>query len=140
MSDVKSDVKRIPLAAGSTLRRPPHALLGYACLEDTYRSEGDWYPVADWRRWRHGEYVEAFRHAGVEQTGLSIGQVLEFYLPGGAAVGYGRVKSIRMTNADSLTDREIAALDYTEDEYHEFLNFENEAGWYVSLERVDRAE
>jgi hypothetical protein len=133
-----SDLKRIPLSPGSTLRRPPRALLGYACLEDTYRVDGEWVPVADWRRWQHNVAVESFRHAGVEQTGLSVGQVVEFCGAGDASVGYARVTAIRMTNARSLSDREIAALDYTEDEYREFLHFENEAGWYVSLQWVDR--
>lgn len=133
------NVKRIPLSPGSTLRRSPRALLGYACLEDTYRVGGDWLPVADWRRWRHGEVVEAFRHAGVEQTGLNIGQVIAFSAQDGALVGYSRVLSIRMTNVTSLTEREIAWLDYGEEEYREFFSFENEAGWYVSLERVELA-
>ncbi len=136
-------IKSIALSPGSLLRRPPYALLGYACLEDTYQIEGAWYTVADWRSWRHDEPVEAFRHAGVEQTGLRVGQLVAFYSAGGspneALVGYARVRKIRMTNAGSLTDREIAALDYSEDEYNEFLNFENEAGWYVTLERVDVA-
>ncbi len=132
-------IKSIALPTGSLLRRPPHALLGYACLEDTYRIDGVWLTVSDWRSWRHSEVVEAFRHAGVEQTGLSAGQLIAFYTPNGVLVGYARVTLIRMTNANSLIDREIAALDYTEDEYHEFLNFENEAGWYVQLERVEIA-
>ncbi len=132
-------IKSITLPPGSLLRRPPHALLGYACLEDTYQIEGTWYTVADWRSWTHDEPVEAFRHAGVEQTGLRVGQLVAFYSPGGELVGYARVRKIRMTNANSLSDREIAALDYSEDEYNEFLNFENEAGWYVTLERVEIA-
>lgn len=133
-----TDVKRIALPPGSGLKRPPHALLGYACLEDTYQLDGAWYPVADWRSWQHGQPVTAFRHAGVETTGLRVGQVIAFY-KAGDLVGYSRVASIRMTNAESLTVREIAALDYTEEEYHEFLHFENEAGWYVSLQRVELA-
>ena len=136
-------IKSIALPPGSPLRRPPHALLGYACLEDTYQIEGAWYTVADWRSWTHNEAVEAFRHAGVEQTGLRVGQMVAFYSAGSSPnetlVGYARVRQIRMTNAGSLTDREIAALDYSEEEYEEFLNFENEAGWYVTLERVEIA-
>ena len=133
-------IKSIALPPGSLLRRPPRALLGYACLEDTYRIDSVWYTVADWRSWQHDVAVEAFRHAGVEQTGLRVGQMVAFYAPGspeGTLVGYARVRLIRMTNANSLSDREIAALDYSEDEYNEFLNFENEAGWYVTLERVE---
>ena len=131
------NVKRIALPPGSNLQRPPRALLGYACLEDTYLIERLWYPVADWRIWRHGEAVEAFRHSGIEGSGLGIEQYVSFHTPGGALVGYARVTAVRMTNSGSLTRAEIGALDYTDDEYQEFLNFENEAGWYVALERVE---
>src|SRR5262249_15131421 len=106
-------------------------------LEDTFLSEGTWYAVADWRSWRHGEVVQSFRHAGVETTGLSEGQVVAFTSPSGALLGYARVTAIRMTNASRLTQQEIAALDYNDDEYDEFLHFENEAGWYVALEPVE---
>ena len=133
------EIKRIALPPGSTLHRPPRAMLGYACLEDTYLSDGTWYPVADWRSWRHGKAVDSFRHAGVENTGLSVRQVVAFLSPGAQFLGYARVTAIRMTNAGSLTRQEIAALDYNDDEYDEFLHFENEAGWYVSLERVELA-
>ena len=68
------EVKRIALPPGSTLHRPPRAMLGYASLEDTFLSDGEWYSVADWRSWRHGETVEAFRHAGVVNTGLASGR------------------------------------------------------------------
>ena len=102
-------------------------------------TERVWYPVADWRSWRHGTVVEAFRHAGVEQTGLAVEQIVEFYAAGGMLIGYARVTNIRMTNAGSLTQQEIAALDYNDDEYQEFLHFENDAGWYISLERVELA-
>lgn|GEM_PF-1570597 len=132
------NVKRISLPPGSSLRRPPRALLGYASLEDTFlTSDRVWYPVADWRSWRHNEAVEAFRHAGVEQTGLAVDQYVAFHAPSGALLGYARVTSIRMTNAGSLTRQEVAALDYNEDEYQEFLHFENDAGWYITLERVE---
>jgi|SRR5664279_3440838 len=134
-----SEVKRIALPPGSTLRRPPRAMLGYSCLEDTFLGEGVWYPVADWRRWRHGQAVEAFRHAGVEQSGLGVGQVIAFLAPGGAFLGYARVASIRMSNAANMTRPEIDALDYNDDEYQEFLHFENDAGWYVALERIELA-
>ncbi len=131
------DVKRIALPPGSMLRRPPRAMRGYAALEDTFLSDdGTWYAVADWRSWRHGARVTTFRHAGVEHTGLSVGQVVAFFLPNGKAIGNARVTGIRMSNAGSLTRQEIAALDYNDDEYKEFLHFENEAGWYVALERV----
>ena len=129
--------KRIALPHGSTLRRPPRAMLGYACLDDTFLIEGTWYAVADWRSWRHNERVTSFRHAGVENTGLSEGDVVGFWMPDGTLIGYAEVTAIRMTNARSLTRQEIGALDYNDDEYQEFLNFENEAGWYVSLVRVD---
>jgi len=132
------DAKRIDLPPGSTLRRPPRAMLGYASLEDTFLTpEGTWYAVADWRSWRHGESVQAFRHAGVVNTGLSVGQIVAFCMPGEQFLGYARVTAIHMTNARSLNQWQIDALDYNDDEYHEFLNFENEAGWYVSLERVE---
>jgi hypothetical protein len=132
-----TSVKRIALPPGSSLRRPPRAMLGYASLEDTFLlSDGVWYAVADWRSWRHGERVKSFRHAGVEQTGLSAGQVIAFVSPGGASLGLARVTGIFMSNASQLTRQEIAALDYNDDEYQEFLHFENEAGWYVALERV----
>lgn len=131
------EIKAISLSRGSTLTRPPRAMLGYASLEDTFLSEGTWYAVADWRSWRHNEAVNSFRHAGVVNTGLSVDQIVAFYTPGGASIGYARVTAIRMTNASSLTRQEIAALDYNDDEYQEFLHFENEAGWYVSLERVE---
>ena len=111
-------------------------MLGYASLEDTFFSDGAWFAVADWRSWRHGEVVEAYRHAGMETSGLNVGQVLAFTAPNGTLLGYARVTAIRMTNASRLTTQEVAALDYNEDEYREFQNFENEAGWYVSLERV----
>jgi hypothetical protein len=130
------DAKRVALPRGSSLRRPPRAMLGYASLEDTFFSDGMWYAVADWRSWRHGEVVKAYRHAGVETTGLSEGQVIAFTAPNGTLLGYARVTAIRMTNASRLTMHEVAALDYNEDEYREFQNFENEAGWYVALERV----
>ncbi len=130
-------IKRIDLPPGSSLSRPPRAMLGYACLEDTYLRDGVWYPVADWRSWRHGEAVEAFRHAGVVSTGLSVDQVITFYSPGEVFLGYGRVTAIRMSSAERLTRQEIAALDYNDDEYQEFLHFENDAGWYVALERVE---
>ncbi len=131
------DVKRIALPPGSSLSRPPRAMLGYACLEDTFLREGAWYLVADWRSWRHGESVEAFRHAGVVNTGLHVGNMVAFYTPSGMFLGYARVTTIRMSNASSLTQDEIGALDYNDDEYQEFLHFENEAGWYVALERVE---
>lgn len=131
-----STIRRIALPPGSTLRRPPRAMLGYACLEDTFLSDGVWYAVADWRSWRHGTAVSAFRHAGVVNTGLSVGQVVAFVTPGGAPIGQARVTRIAMSNAGSLTRQEIGALDYNDDEYQEFLHFENEAGWYVALERV----
>lgn len=130
-------VKRIALPPGSTLRRPPRAMLGYASLEDTFLlPDGVWYAVTDWRSWRHGVQVRAFRHAGVDQTGLSTGQIIAFDSPGGAALGLARVTRIFMSNASQLTRQEISALDYNDDEYQEFQHFENEAGWYVSLERV----
>jgi hypothetical protein len=135
-----SDAKRIDLPPGSTLRRPPRAMLGYASLDDTFLSDGAWYTVADWRSWQHGEAVGAFRHAGVVNTGLSVGNMVAFYTPGNTFIGYARVTAIRMTNAGSLTREEIAALDYNDDEYLEFLHFENEAGWYVSLERLAESE
>ncbi len=130
------DTKRIALPPGSTLRRPPRAMLGYASLEDTFLSDGAWYSVADWRSWRHGEQVRSFRHAGVVNTGLSVGQVVAFVTPHGRPIGQAQVTRIFMSNAGSLTRQEIAALDYNDDEYDEFLHFENEAGWYVALERV----
>lgn len=131
-----TDARRIDLPPGSTLSRPPRAMLGYACLEDTFQIDGAWYVVADWRSWQHGQSVESFRHAGVVSTGLSIGTLVAFYTPGSAFIGYSRVTDIRMSNAGSLTRQEIAALDYNDDEYLEFLHFENEAGWYVALERL----
>ena len=131
------NVKRIALPSGSTLRRPPRAMLGYACLDDTFLSEGTWYAVADWRSWRHDERVKSFRHAGVEHSGLSEDDLIAFSTPSGTLLGYARVTAIRMTNARSLTRPEVAALDYNDDEYQEFQNFENEAGWYISLERVE---
>ncbi|MCC6803039.1 MAG: hypothetical protein IT319_09155 [Anaerolineae bacterium] len=134
------DARRIDLPPGSTLRRPPRAMLGYACLEDTFLIDGAWYVVADWRSWQHDQAVESFRHAGVVSTGLSVGTLVAFYMPGGGFLGYSRVTSIRMTNAGSLTRPEIAALDYNDDEYLEFLHFENEAGWYVALERLAEGE
>ena|SRR5579871_6611353 len=133
------DVKRIALPPGSSLRRPPRAMLGYACLEDTFLTEGTWYAVADWRSWRHGETVEAFRHAGVVSTGLSVGQVISIFTPGDQFLGYVRITAIRMCNGQNLSRQEIGALDYNDDEYQEFLHFENDAGWYVTLERVDPA-
>src|SRR4051794_29981159 len=96
-------VKRIALPPGSSLRRPPRAMLGYASLEDTFVSDGTWYAVADWRSWRHGEKVVAYRHAGVEGSGLVVGQVLAFVAPNGKAIGNARVTAIRMSNAGSLT-------------------------------------
>ena len=129
--------KRIALPPGSTLRRPPRAMLGYASLEDTFLTEGTWYVVADWRSWRHNERVQSFRHAGIENSGLTEGDVIGFWAVGETLIGYAEVTAIRMTNARSLTRQEIGALDYNDDEYAEFLNFENDAGWYVSLERVD---
>lgn len=134
------NIKRISLPPGSSLRRPPRALLGYASLEDTFINEDRiWYPVADWRSWRHNERVTAFRHAGVEQTGLGYDQTIAFYHAGGALVGYARVTDVRMVNASSLTRQEIAALEYNDEEYQEFLHFENDAGWYITLERVEIA-
>jgi len=133
-----NEAKRIALPPGSTLRRPPRAMLGYASLDDTFLTEGtSWYAVADWRSWRHNTRVISFRHAGVVSTGLSEGDLLSFWTPNGFLLGHARVVLIRMTNAGSLTREEIAALDYNDDEYDEFLHFENEAGWYVSLERVE---
>jgi hypothetical protein len=134
------NARRVALPRGSSLRRPPRAMLGYASLEDTFFSDGMWNAVADWRSWRHGEAVGSFRHAGVETTGLSVGQVIAFTAPNGTLLGYARVTAIRMTNASRLTTQEVATLDYNEDEYREFQNFENEAGWYVSLERVAEQE
>ncbi|MEO8395997.1 MAG: hypothetical protein ABI700_23580 [Chloroflexota bacterium] len=133
------DPKRIALPHSSTLRRPPRAMLGYASLDDTFflTAEGTWYAVADWRSWRHNEQVQSFRHAGVEHSGLSEGDVIAFSTANGSLLGHARVTAIRMTNAQSLTRQEIGALDYNDDEYQEFQNFENEAGWYVSLERAD---
>lgn len=131
------NVKRIALPPGSSLRRPPRALLGYACLDDTFLVNRMWYPVADWRSWRHGEVVDAFRHSGIEGTGLGVDQFVSFHTPAGALVGYARVTGVRMSNSSSLTRDEVAALDYDDDEYQEFLHFENEAGWYVALERVE---
>lgn len=132
------NIKRISLPPGSSQRRPPRALLGYASLEDTFlASDSFWYPVADWRSWRHNEAVEAFRHAGVEQTGLANDQTVAFHNAAGALIGYARVTSVRMVNASSLTRPEIAALDYNDEEYQEFLHFENDAGWYIALERVE---
>ncbi|MEP7293660.1 MAG: hypothetical protein ABI835_17870 [Chloroflexota bacterium] len=133
------NVKKIALPPGSDLRRPPRALLGYASLDDTFLTERVWYPVADWRSWRHGEVVEAFRHAGVEGSGLAVDDFVSFHSHNSALLGYGRVTAIRMTNSRSLTQQEVAALDYNEDEYQEFLHFENEAGWYIMLERVELA-
>ncbi len=134
------NIKRISLPPGSSLRRPPRALLGYASLDDTFfNSDRVWYPVADWRSWRHNEVVDAFRHAGVEQTGLAYDQIVAFHNAGGALIGYARVTGVRMVNASSLTRPEIAALEYNDEEYREFLNFENDAGWYITLERVEIA-
>jgi len=65
--------------------------------------------------------------------------VISIYTPGDQFLGYVRVTSIRICNGQNLTRPEIAALDYNDDEYDEFLHFENDAGWYVSLERVDPA-
>lgn len=135
-----TEFKRIALPRGTSLRRPPRAMLGFASLEDTFLTEGTWYVVADWRSWRHGEVVQSFRHAGVETTGLSEGQVIAVISPNGSPLGYARVTAIRMSLASRLTQQEIAALDYNDDEYEEFLHFENEAGWYVALERVEVEE
>src|SRR3954467_12388127 len=108
--------KRSARPPGSALRPPPRALLGYACLDDTFLIEGTWYAVADWRSWRHNERVTSFRHAGVENTGLSEGDVVGFWMPDGTLIGYAEVTTIRMTNARSLTRQEIGALDYNDDE------------------------
>ncbi len=134
-----NDAKRIALPRGSSLRRPPRAMLGYASLEDTYLGEGTWYGVEDWRSWRHGTAVEAFRHSGVENSGLGVGQMIAFTSPNGKLIGYARVTAIRMSNATRLTQQEVAALEYNDDEYHEFQHFENDAGWYVALERVEQS-
>lgn len=136
MSDSSNRMKRIDLTTGSP-PRPPRALLGYASLEDTYQINGVWYVVSDWRSWTHRQSVIAYRHAGVDNTGLRVGEQLGFYAAAGTFVGAARIKTIQMINARELTKGELNALDYDAEGYREIAQFENDAGWYVVLEAAN---
>jgi hypothetical protein len=132
MSESAKRIKRIDLTTGSPAR-PPRALLGYASLEDTYQINGIWYGVSDWRSWMHRQSVLAYRHAGVEDAGLRVGEHVGFYAPTGTFVGAAQVTTIQMINARELTKGELTALDYDSEGYREIAQFENDAGWYVAL-------
>lgn len=132
MNDSSTHAKRIDLTQGSPLR-PPRALLGYASLEDTYQVNGIWYVVSDWRSWLHRQVVTAYRHAGVEETGLRVGEPIIFYSSAGAYAGAATVRSIQMVFARELTQAELNALDYDAEGYREIAQFENDAAWYVVL-------
>ncbi len=107
------------------------ALLGFASLDDTYFIDGSWVAVSDWRSWRHQQTVGAYRHAGLEDTGLVVGEQVAFQTNDGQGRANGVVTAITMVRSHDLTSAERAALD---DHADEIEHFHNDAAWYVTFD------